>query len=885
MSKTFGISFAVGAALTAAFSNTLKTAKQKMQALEKEGQKLGVKAGIARDLNKYKTALVGVVQAQRNSGYTTQFYAGKLKTLKQQYREAAVQAKDYGVSVRDLMRQEKQYTAQSMLIARKRSRIERREQNKEVRSEMHPQFLGAVGLAATVGMPVAAAVEFESAMADVKKVVNFDSPAGLTQMRKDLLGLSTQIALTPTQFADIAAAAGQAGIAREEIVRFTTDAAKMGVAFDMSGKEAGSAMTGLRTLFKLDQAGVVSLGDAYNHLSNNMDATARDMLNVSNRAGSQAAVIGLTGQQVGALSATFLALKTPPDVAATGINALLSKLATADKGGKKFQDALHSIGLSGKGLKKAMEQDAQGAIINFLKAVKGSDDVIGTLTDLFDREYADDMAKLVNGLDTYEKALGLVADKAAYAGSMQKEFEERSKTTANSFQLAKNQAVRLAITIGSVLLPTINKGLKIFGGVVDKVTAFAEANPRLTESIVTLAAAVVTTKVALLGFRYASTLASDAWMMFGGAKDGKISLFARVKRYALRAGNALIAFAGAPIKSTIAGVRMLTAAVMANPIGLILGGVALLVYKFWPQISAFFKGFATGFSNAFDTVLNKVPALGSAIEAITGFFSALFSQSDATTAHFQYAGQQFGRFCAESIGAVASFVGAGIDLFTDFSGAIQWWGEVFSNLWTSIKSTASEGWQGVKSVLKSAIDWIRSIDLHALGVAWITSLIAGIKSKAGALMSTVKNTVSSALNKITFGVWSSSNTSSAKVAPYASGGLITRPHIGLVGEAGPEMIIPLTDRTRGRSLLSQAANILGVPQSGPPLFSMDTSSAPRSGAPNAAPITLHFAPVITINGAGDNGAAEVEQALDVALEQLKDQIAQLEHNRRRREFY
>lgn len=47
---------------------------------------------------------------------------------------------------------------------------------------------------------------------------------------------------------------------------------------------------------------------------------------------------------------------------------------------------------------------------------------------------------------------------------------------------------------------------------------------------------------------------------------------------------------------------------------------------------------------------------------------------------------------------------------------------------------------------------------------------------------------------------------------YASGGLIDRPHLGLVGEAGPEMIVPLSASRRGRGLelWQQAGQMLGA---------------------------------------------------------------------------
>ncbi len=39
---------------------------------------------------------------------------------------------------------------------------------------------------------------------------------------------------------------------------------------------------------------------------------------------------------------------------------------------------------------------------------------------------------------------------------------------------------------------------------------------------------------------------------------------------------------------------------------------------------------------------------------------------------------------------------------------------------------------------------------------------------------------------------------------------MTSPHIGLVAEAGPEAIIPLSNKAQGVPILNQAADILGV---------------------------------------------------------------------------
>ena len=194
------------------------------------------------------------------------------------------------------------------------------------RDATHRQLIGAAAgayaLRGALRRTVGAAVSFESKMADVRKVVDFDTLAQFRAMGRDILALSTRIPVAADGLGDIVAAAGQAGIARGKLLRFAEDAAKMSVAFDLTGVEAGAAMTGLRTIFGLTQDKAMDLAGAYNHLSNRMDATAPAILRIVNRVGSVGATVGMTGRDIGALAAAFLALKTPPEVAATGVYVL-----------------------------------------------------------------------------------------------------------------------------------------------------------------------------------------------------------------------------------------------------------------------------------------------------------------------------------------------------------------------------------------------------------------------------------------------------------------------------------------------------------------------------------------------------------------------------------
>jgi len=520
------------------------------------------------------------------------------------------------------------------------------------RDAYRQQITDAIALGGALYGLVQPAVQFESVMADVKKAINFDTPEQFEQMSKDVLLLSTRIPMAADGIGAIVAAAGQAGIAREELLRFAEDAAKMGVAFDLSGQQAGAAMTGLRSIFGLTQDEVVKLGDAINHLSNNMDAKAADLLNIANRAGSTAKLFGLSGEQLNALGATFLALKTPPEVAATGINALLMKLATADKQNERFQQGLQDIGLSAEVMTQMIQRDAQGALTTFLRQVKNAPDLMGTLSDLFGAEYADDIAKLVGSMETYEQAVGLVADQTAYAGSMQAEYEARSATTANNLQLLKNQMSRLGITVGNALLPALNSLVGALMGPIDSLANLAERFPIVTQGVVGTVGAVLGLKVATIALGYAWTFVKGpilgAQVAFQSARAGLALLQVQATATGTSAGILSLAWSRiqtgalgliAPIKSAalafwgmLPAIGATTAALLANPItwivagiGAAVAGLALVIRKYWEPIVAWIGGFWEGVKEGVAPAIEGITQVLAPLEPIGSAIAAAFS--------------------------------------------------------------------------------------------------------------------------------------------------------------------------------------------------------------------------------------------------------------------
>lgn len=96
----------------------------------------------------------------------------------------------------------------------------------------------------------------------------------------------------------------------------------------------------------------------------------------------------------------------------------------------------------------------------------------------------------------------------------------------------------------------------------------------------------------------------------------------------------------------------------------------------------------------------------------------------------------------------------------------------------------------------------------------LPSIASDIWNKISGWFSGIGNWISQAWSNVTsfFSSGFSAGSSGSSYAPHAWGGLMTSPHIGLVAEAGPEMIIPLSrnKNARGVSLWMQAGRILGV---------------------------------------------------------------------------
>ncbi len=477
----------------------------------------------------------------------------------------------------------------------------------------------ATAVAGTIRGLADPAIKFESAMADVKKVVNFDTPAQFKEMGDDILKLTRTIPMAGEEIAAIVAAGGQSGVARENLLGYAKDAATMGVAFDMAAGDAGEAMATMANVLGKPITEMAQFGDVINHLSDNANSKAKDIVNVITRVGSDTRMLGLTEKQSAALGSTFLSMGKAPELAAQAVKGMSSSFLQLKAG--EHAKELKQLGFTTKSFAAAMNKDAQGAISSFIEKVKKmpKDKQYPLLAKIFGKQYADDVLLLAQNTGEYNRQLGLLQETDAngnlkYIGSMQREFENRSNTTENKLTKLKNSLTEIAEKIGEAFLPVITSFVENITPVIYSITEWVDTNPQIMEWVLTIGGGIGAVVGGLLTLHSAFSFAAAGLLPFW---KGSIKLIGTI-RPLLRFLRAIVLLGGVVGVKVLdmaisfgKAILMMSRALLTNPIGLLITGIAVaayLIYDNWGKIGPWFSelwGKVSGvFSNAWNGITN-----------------------------------------------------------------------------------------------------------------------------------------------------------------------------------------------------------------------------------------------------------------------------------------
>ena len=492
--------------------------------------------------------------------------------------------------------------------------IMKQQANARARDSKRAQLFDAAAMAGTVGMPMVFAGRFQQAMAEVKAISGATEKdfATLTQTARQL-GASTSF--SASEAGEGMKYLAMAGFKSNEVVAAMpgllsmarAGATDLGLSSDIAsdilsgfGLQAGEmnrVADVLTKTFTTSNTTLETLGETMKYVApvaTKAGLGIEDMAAMAGLLGN----VGIKGSESGtALRAMILRLAAPTGDAATALAEMGIEARDAEGNIRPMIDLLGEIA-------QESENMGSGEQLEMLKRIFGERPA-ASVAELMDKAGS-------QGITAYLKQI------QAAQGTAKKTAAVMDKTLFGSVKRLASAGEGLAISFGGQLIPTFTKVVDGAAWVTSGMIGLTERFPTLTKWV-----GLAGTGIGALGI---SVIAGGyAWTVMSGGVLGAVKMY-RIMQGACLLTRTQLMFLAAQQKVAVVATAALTAAqwawnvaLNANPLGLLVAGVAALVgaayvvYKYWEPISDFFGGLwdkVSGFFGVFSKFSRFIPGLG-----------------------------------------------------------------------------------------------------------------------------------------------------------------------------------------------------------------------------------------------------------------------------------
>ena len=615
-------------------------------------------AGFQKEVEKARSAVKKLKQEQMDA-------ANKLQQARQELAKSGISAEKLAQKQRELQKNTKSATDQiknqeaalKKLNAKQAAYNQYRGQVEKLKDiSGKAQIIGAQATAAgaTITAPLAKSVSdfmnFEDAMVGVARQVQGlkDNAGNFTpefdEWKNKIQALSTELPLTTVEIANMIESAARMDIPKDELEDFVRLNTQMATAFDAVNPDELTENFGkVSKNWNLSIQASKELADSINYLDDNAISKGDAIIGFMNRLGGISAVAKITDKNVAALGSTLMTFGSDESSAANAVSSTFSRLSRATTM-KPVKRGLKALGLDASKIQKGMVKDAQGTLMTIIERIKTIPEHLrsAVLTDIVGGNYGDEIIKLVKNTDEWKRQIALANDELA-KGSMNREFQTRMKALSSTWGIFKNQLFNLNATIGNALAPTLDNLMKKIGGTVETIRNWIIAHPKLSSNLM-IFIGVIGGSLTIFG-AFATILSFVLYpvaRLFLGLSKLNI-LLPKFK-------SSMASVGGSILRGLLSPLKLL--GFVFSTTGFAIAAAALLIYKFWNPIKAFFGGFWEGLKSGLAPVLEKFGVVVGWIEKAVKWFTDLLSPVQSTKEDLDAAasaGKKFGEWIAAGI--------------------------------------------------------------------------------------------------------------------------------------------------------------------------------------------------------------------------------------------
>lgn len=370
-------------------------------------------------------------------------------------------------------------------------------------NRMQGVILGAIaavsGLTFTVKSCVEKFASMDEEMTNVRKYTG-QTADEVERMNEDFKKMDTRTAREKLN--QLAGDAGRLGITATSLVEeFVDGADKINVALgDDLGDEAVSQIGKLAQMFGEDKTkglrgAMLATGSAVNELAQNSSASAGYLVDFTARVAGVGKQAGFTQAQIMGLASVLDQNMQQDETAATAVQNLLAKM---------FQDSAkfaRIAGLNVKEFSKTLKEDANGALLQFLAALR-SKGGFAQLAPMFEEMKMDGsratgvLTVLADKLDDIKVAQDLATKSYAEGTSVINEFNTQNESVRAELDKAKKRFQDLAIELGQKLYPAARLCISSASLTVHILSSIIDFVAKYRTTLITLTATIIALTVA-----------------------------------------------------------------------------------------------------------------------------------------------------------------------------------------------------------------------------------------------------------------------------------------------------------------------------------------------------------------------------------------------------
>lgn len=414
---------------------------------------------------------------------------------------------------------------------------------------------------------VEASIEYESAFTSVRKTVEgtedeFETlDIGIKQM-------STEVAASASDIAEVMAIAGQLGIGdenKQDLLDFTRVMIDLGNSTDIVAEEAASVTAKFANITGMGQDEVTNFGSTLVALGNNFATTESDIMTMAQRLAAAGTQVGLSESQILGFAAALSSVGVSAEMGGSAFSKALMKMeVAAATGGQDLEDFAAVSGMTADEFKTLWDSDPAAAFQAFIEGLAQMDDegesAIAVLQEIGITEVRlrDTLLRSVNATDLFTEAQEMAAEAWEENTALSVEATKRYGTTESKITNLKNQAMLLAQQFGDDLNPTIQK---LIEAASDLITKFSEMDESQRMQIIKIAAIVAAVGPLLTIIGKVGTGVSTLASLFSKVTTGLSALSSSVSAAGGGLSGLVSVVAGSPAAWIALGAAVVTATV------------------------------------------------------------------------------------------------------------------------------------------------------------------------------------------------------------------------------------------------------------------------------------------------------------------------------------